>query len=766
MRLLLFAIATFFPVLVTAHPLVLSTDGNTEYVIVLPAEPAAVEQTAAKELKEHLDSVTGGDFAVVSESEADVSKPQLVVGNSKRAKELLPQLDIAKIPYDGIVIKSVGKNLVLVGHPQRGTLYAVYSFLEDVVGVRWWTATESFIPKKPTLEVPQQNVEYAPKLIYREAFYHGAFDGVFASRAKCNGDHAKTTSEYGGHHRFFQFVHTFFLLLPPATYFEKHPEWYSEINGRRTHEHSQLCLTNDEMRAELTKNALEILRKNPDVQFLSVSQNDGGPGYCTCEKCKAVDDEEGSQSGTMVRFVNKVAEDIEKEFPNIWVETLAYSHTRIPPKLVKPRKNVVIRLCTHPYGFSRPMTESERYQPFREAIQGWSKIADNLFIWYSTANYRMYLLPNPTHRAYGPNVRFFVDHNAIGIFAEGQVPCPAGDFIRMESWVISHLLWNPSLDADKLYDEFLIGYYGPKYGPLLKEYLNILHDRVEHGDVHLTGGQLSTKNWLDCETWSKAIQSLGDLDAREESEYFKRFERDSLPIRFVSLLEFDRFQRELTLSGKSVTGTILEAPQKLLDDFFRICREYNVQKIYTQITLKTFEADIRAKFSSSTVLPEFCKELPKSSWLDVQSIDIEKREIGKWTFSVDDEKASNKRAIKMPGDHGLSATRYHFDDSLLDLTPTQAEGEPQYRLYAAVRCDAKEGIEGKAMTLNVHDVENDKSVVVKVLSVANIRGPEYHWIDMGVIPLRPKHQFTFSPPNRPDEVDAVYIDRIVVVREN
>jgi hypothetical protein len=96
-------------VVFAAETLTIATDGKTNYVIVLPAEATPLKQTAAKELKQHLDAVTGADFAIVKESEIDAAKPQIVVGNSKRAKEFLPELDVAKIPYDGIVIKSIGK---------------------------------------------------------------------------------------------------------------------------------------------------------------------------------------------------------------------------------------------------------------------------------------------------------------------------------------------------------------------------------------------------------------------------------------------------------------------------------------------------------------------------------------------------------------------------------------------------------------------------------------------------------------------------------
>ncbi|MCL2743496.1 MAG: DUF4838 domain-containing protein, partial [Planctomycetaceae bacterium] len=678
--------------------------------------------------------------------------------------------------------------IVFVGHPQRGTLYAVYSFLEDAVGVRWWTSTESFIPKKPTLEIPVQNVEYAPKLIYRWAYYKDAnSNGVFASRMKCNGQ--TISAEYGGNHTFQYFVHSFFPLIPPAKYFEKHPEWYSEINGQRKHEHTQLCLTNDEMRAELTKNALESLRKNPKAGFISISQNDWA-GYCTCAKCKAIDDEEGSHAGTLIRFVNKVAEDIEKEFPNVWVETLAYQYTRKPPKLVKPRKNVVIRLCTIECSFVQPLGTGDQNKTMREDMEGWSKIADNLFVWDYTVNFSAYMLPHPNHRVLAPNVRFFVDNNTIGLFEQGDSYCSAGDFVRLKNWVLSKLMWNPSLDENKLFDEFLMGYYGPVFGPAIKKYLNVLHDRAEESGVFLRCFMNSTNDWLDFDTWYRAANVVDDEgtwaktsalmdDTDMFSEEFKtiaayvsRVSRDVLPLNLVFLKEYNTFQRKADLSKMDVEEGLFDNPLTALDYFFDLCKDANVQA-YREYDkpehFAAFEKDMYARFGPPAAPPEFCKDLPKSSWYEVQNLEFNLGKLGEWTFSIEDEKASNKRAVKMPGTHYEWATSYTFDGSLLDLTPreppTASAEAPEYRLKAAVRCDAKEGVEGKAMTLGVYDPENKKGVVSKTLTVAEIAGSEYRWIDLGVLPLKPKQYVWFAPPRRTGEIDAVYIDRIVIVRE-
>ncbi|MDD2244706.1 MAG: hypothetical protein PHR13_08875, partial [Dysgonamonadaceae bacterium] len=214
--------------------LTLSNDGITKYVIVIPDSPTIVETTAASELKEHLDQITGAEFVVLHESEVKSPHRLLVVGNSKLARTLLPGVDADKLPYDGIVIETIGDNIVLLGHPVRGTLYAVNTFLEEAAGVRWWTSTESFIPKINKMKVPKLQINYGPRLIYREAFYKDALsDTKFAARMKCNGDFSKIESKYGEYHKFQYFVHSFYPILPPQIYFDKHPEWYSLVDGKR-----------------------------------------------------------------------------------------------------------------------------------------------------------------------------------------------------------------------------------------------------------------------------------------------------------------------------------------------------------------------------------------------------------------------------------------------------------------------------------------------------------------------------------------------------
>ena len=97
------------------------------------------------------------------------------------------------------------------------------------------------------------------------------------------------------------------------------------------------------MRKALLEEILRRLRSEPNTRILDLSQNDNQL-FCQCGKCEAFVKEHGNQSDLLVDLVNYVAAAIEKEFPNVMVETLAYQYTSSAPKSIFPRKNVMIRL--------------------------------------------------------------------------------------------------------------------------------------------------------------------------------------------------------------------------------------------------------------------------------------------------------------------------------------------------------------------------------------------------------------------------------------
>ena len=194
----------------------ISKDGQAQAVIVTAPEASEPEQHAAQELARFLGQVTGAEFKMATSEDEQASC--IFVGPTA-AKWADEQFSTDGLGAEGIVLKTVGDDLILAGGRPRGTLYAVYTFLEDQLGCRWWSSTESTIPKKPTIAVDRLDVRYVPPLEYRSPFWFDAFDGDWSARNKANGQAHRLEARHGGKHIYEGFVHTFFPLIPPAEVF-------------------------------------------------------------------------------------------------------------------------------------------------------------------------------------------------------------------------------------------------------------------------------------------------------------------------------------------------------------------------------------------------------------------------------------------------------------------------------------------------------------------------------------------------------------------
>ena len=555
------------------HTVTIAENGLAKAVIVIAEDAAEPEQHAAAELADFLRQITGGKFEIEKAPAAGQSR--LLVG-AGAAKLAVADFSIEGLGADGIVMRTAGSDLILAGGQPRGTLYAVYTFLQDELGCRWWSSTESTIPKRPNLEVDRLNVRYVPVLEYREPYWFDAFDGDWAVRNRCNGHRPRLDAKRGGKHTYEGFVHTFYPLIPPQKYFKGHPEWFSQIKGKRTYERAQLCLTNEQMRAELVKNLKERLRNNPAATIASVSQNDWR-GNCQCAKCAAIEKEEGSPAGLMLRFVNSVAEEIEDEFPNVAVSTLAYQYTRKPPKITRPRHNAIVRLCSIECSFSKPLGD-ERNQEFRDDIVGWSKICDRLYIWDYTTNFRHHVMPHPNLRVLGPNVKFFVDHNVKGIFEQGAYGTYGAEMAELRAWVLARLLWEPTLDGQQLIDEFIAGYYGPA-GPHIEDYLKVTHDAVEASGDHLGCFSQHTAKFLSFETLSKGWEHLkaAEAAAKNDPDFLFRVRVAQLPVMYAFMMRWDPMRQACEAAGAD--WPMPDSIQEAFDNFMTVARKKKITRL-------------------------------------------------------------------------------------------------------------------------------------------------------------------------------------------
>ena len=565
-----------------------TTQGRADAAIVIAPHSPETQQHAAAELARFLKQISGADIKIISGLESSRFKTHLLVG-PQAARLVDPDFDTRELGEEGIVIRAEGENLILAGGEPRGTLYAVYSFLEDTLGCRWWTSTVSTIPHMPTIELDSMAVRYVPPLEYREPFWFDAHDADWAVRNKSNGNSVRCDKKRGAKHTYEGFVHSFNSLIPPAKYFQQHPEWFSLVKNQRVSDRSQLCLSNEAMRDELIKNLKQRLRANPEATIASVSQNDWH-NYCTCDACRAVDDEEGSPAGSMLRFVNAVAAEIETEFPHVAISTLAYQYTRKPPRITKPRPNVIVRLCSIECSFSVPLSH-ERNRAFRDDIVGWSKICKRLYIWDYVTNFRHHMLPHPNLRVLGPNVRFFVDHSVRGIFEQGAYTTNGAEMAELRAWVLARLLWNPSLDADQLIDEFLSGYFGPAGGHI-KDYLDLIHDAVARSNdrlgcfadiaesnVKVSWPTSDRSRFIDLDTLVQSLVHFKKAEAAvsDDPELLFRVQCAKLPVQYAFMMCWKPLRKQAR--DKGTAWPLADDIQQVHEQFVKIARKNNVSRL-------------------------------------------------------------------------------------------------------------------------------------------------------------------------------------------
>ncbi len=476
-------------------------DGRTDYAIVVGEGAAPPERFAAEELASHLRQMSGAEFPV-RVSEGALPDRAIVLGFGREAEALGVKAD-EKLGTDGYVIRTVGDRLVIAGGRPRGTLYGVYSFLHSL-GVRWWTPTESFVPDQKTVVVPDTDLRQIPRLEYRDLMFNELWSPagkLWMARNRVNGMTWESLGEktgqpgpdkLGDRYRFVgNLVHSYLRLLQksgmPIT-----EDMMSLVNGKRTSgESSQPCLSNEKVFEAMVRGVLKSFEEVPDAGFVVVGQMDNG-NYCRCPDCAAIDEAEESHAGQVIRFANRVAEAVEKARPGSAISTAAYGWSRKPPKSLKPRDNVYITLCPIECDFAHPLADgsSPENLAFKEDIEGWSKIARKLIIWHYVGNRDHYLQPNAELETLVPNLRFFAEHGAAGIFNQGTHLGSATDMTMLKQWVLARAMWDLEADGRALIEEFCRGYYGPAGEDVLK-YIDVIHapartERFHNGRrVHL-----------------------------------------------------------------------------------------------------------------------------------------------------------------------------------------------------------------------------------------------------------------------------------------
>ena len=442
--------------------LIIADNENTRYRIVLPSAASEHETKASLVLQEHILQISGAALPIIA-ADDHRSPYEIVLGQNERIVQAGLSVNLNELQEDGFIIVTDSSRLFIAGGSEKGTLYGVYTFLEKYLGCRMYAPNVKVVPKQKRIVVDKIKDLQVPAFRFRDTHYRSTWQNEYIDWHKLDHD------DKGGRPEWGMWVHTFNTLVPPEIYYEDHPEYFALVKGNRLP--TQLCLTNRAVLDLTVQNLRQLIAQNPDAKYWSVSQNDN-KDFCTCDNCKAIDEREGSPSGSIINFVNQVAD----QFPDKVISTLAYEYGRHAPRTLKPRDNVNIMLCSIEAFRHKPITEDTASADFVKDVEDWGKVAKDIIVWDYVIQFNNLISPFPNLHVLQPNLQFFAKHNVNSMFEQGNREV-GGEFAALRGYLLSKLMWDPNQNVDTLMNDFLRGMYGPAAGPV-RRYIDEMREAL------------------------------------------------------------------------------------------------------------------------------------------------------------------------------------------------------------------------------------------------------------------------------------------------
>ena len=417
-------------------------------VITIGANATKSQRYAAQLLQKYIAKSIDLTFDIVSDEKQYES--EIVVGKTNREKQDL--FDYGYFEEEGYQIAALEGKLYITGGGSRGVIYGVLQFLEDFMGCRFFTKDCEKIVKSDSIKIPDNlNIRYKPHFKMRDLMYACELETDISVKHRINRSHFSIRylpEEVGGSKKF-------------AGYFAHTLGEYAETG----YSAPMPCLCDQNVFDTVMKNVYSRLSDSPDADYVCIAANDDYL-YCKCEKCNAVFKDEGSQMGVMLKFVNRAAEMLEKDYPNVLVVTYAYQHTRRLPKHERPRHNVGVVVCSIEACFKHPLDECDSSAPskwmeieegmnFKNDLIEWSKVCQNVFVWDYAVNFHHYTTPFPNYKVLQSNIAFFATSGVSGLFEQCKSNIERhmgyGDFDEFKAYILSKLMFKPFMD----YGEFV-----------------------------------------------------------------------------------------------------------------------------------------------------------------------------------------------------------------------------------------------------------------------------------------------------------------------
>ncbi len=605
---------------------------RADYVIVLPDKAAEFEKYAAKDLQTFFNAMSGASFKIVAESRYS-GKNGIFIGNTSLARK--NGVDIKKLSAETWVIKPAGKDLILSGGYPVGSFYAVWELLHkfDCYPL---TMVQTSIPKHPRLACDIKAVQKKPAfsgrrigegttrwlhLLKSDRKYLDAYQ-IWTLRSGQNGGKGRDTPlwRYGGHnisHR--PEAHSLSLYVNPDL-FETHPEYFAMNEAGKRYKpmrfayNGSICMTNknvkkhslDSLRALIKKDRKTLPREKWPVIY-DISTLDATNKLCLCPECEKITRFDGSQTGLLLHYINHIATEIRKEYPEIIIRTFGYGPSVTPPNKILPADNVMIYLTDN-------FVESDAYRPLTHPVNAhrqkffaqWRKQAKRLMVWDYWNLGVFYKPPQPGTivNAIAEDLKFFRDIHVTDMFIEaGRCWYASQSFVDLAYFLGTQLLMDPDQDVERLINIYFEYYYGPAAKEMRKIFDYLRTGAMKHKDRQ-TSSVVGHWSYMTPEFLYESYAGMKKLASTLKQPWKQRVEDEMISFIWYALVKRSFYRPIFKKHGVDLDKTL---PGE--------CREL-VKKHISRFTAKDFrlinkEFDEAFKTADANLIrPEKFKNVP------------------------------------------------------------------------------------------------------------------------------------------------------------
>ena len=484
----------------TTDTITLAKNGKTLYIIVYKFSGDVLLDPAVKDLAATLEEITGAKFPVAPKAK----KHGIYIG-------VTPPGEKSKFASRERCIKSIGNDLYIYGDYRYGVAGAIYNFLREFCGCRWYTATgDKRIPKKPVLAFDAIDYRHVPSF---KSIEHGSKD-VFSANdpdirdwVRRNNSFLMPNYAFGAPDDGWNYIgpvtHTLAAYLPPLpreprtfnadgsffagphpcfagqNNFKEHPEYFTLNRDGERVPNEQLCFSNPKVRKLLLKNietVIEAEHYDPARDaILDFSQNDKLGGFCHCPACRKLNEKHGTPGGVYFDFLVEMGKHFAKKYPRLTFRFFAYKEemTGIPPTGIKFPDNLSVIIAPLQQDFSKPLSSRHNVRFLRQ-MEKWSKLCKEIWLWnyptvYLHGIFIYSLFPGVYRNT--ENLRLAHENRVRYLIAEqGGGVSHGASFKELNVYLQTLMAENIDVDVEASIKEFCEAVYG-KAAPEIINYL-------------------------------------------------------------------------------------------------------------------------------------------------------------------------------------------------------------------------------------------------------------------------------------------------------